>query len=70
MLCFRCDKPARGSCRFCGRALCEGHQARMPFILSIYLGREQVAKAVVVADALFCGTCKPQPEPIDMPELS
>ena len=42
----------------------------MPFILSIYLGREQVAKAVVVADALFCGTCKPQPEPIDMPELS
>jgi hypothetical protein len=26
-------------------------------------------KAIVVADALFCGVCKPQPEPIEMPEL-
>jgi len=23
---------------------------------------------VVVADVLFCGMCKPQPEPIEMPE--
>jgi hypothetical protein len=41
----------------------------MPFILTIYVGEHQVPKAVVVSDALYCGTCKPQPEPIEMPEI-
>jgi hypothetical protein len=41
----------------------------MPFILTIYVGKESVPKAVVVADALYCGQCKPQPEPIEMPEI-
>jgi len=41
----------------------------MPFILTIYVGEHQIPKAVVVADALYCGTCKPQPEPIEMPEI-
>lgn len=70
MLCFKCEKQARGSCRFCSRGLCETHQTRMPFILTMYVGKEGVPKAIVVADALFCGTCKPQPEPIEMPELA
>ncbi|MEM7118376.1 MAG: hypothetical protein AAF614_38490 [Chloroflexota bacterium] len=69
MLCFQCDKPARGVCRFCGRAICPEHQASMPYILTLYVGKEQMPKAIVVADALFCGTCQPQPEPIEMPEL-
>jgi hypothetical protein len=41
----------------------------MPFILTIYIGEHQTPKAVVVADALYCGICKPQPEPIEMPEI-
>ena len=41
----------------------------MPFILTIYVGEGQVPKAVVVADALYCGICKPQQEPIEMPEI-
>ncbi|MFQ6015460.1 MAG: hypothetical protein ACE5NP_08460 [Anaerolineae bacterium] len=41
----------------------------MPFILTVYVGEHQTPKAVVVADALFCGVCKPQPEPIEMPEI-
>ncbi len=69
MLCFRCDKPARGVCKFCGRALCEDHKQSFPYIITLYIGENQTPKAIVVADTLFCGTCKPQPEPIDMPEL-
>ena len=41
----------------------------MPFIVTIYVGARQTPKTVVVADALFCGECKPQPEPIEMPEF-
>ncbi len=70
MLCFHCDKPAHGVCRFCGRALCKDHMKnRIPYIVTIYVGEGHVPKAVAVADALYCGVCKPQPEPIEMPEL-
>jgi hypothetical protein len=41
----------------------------MPFVLTIYVGENQTPKAVVVGDALNCGVCKPQPQPIDMPEI-
>lgn len=69
MKCWFCDKPARGTCRFCGRAVCEDHASEMPFILTIYVGENRVPKAVVVANALWCGQCRPQPEPIEMPEI-
>lgn len=69
MECIHCGQPAQGTCRFCGRALCKEHFHAMPFILTIYVGKESVPKAVVVADALYCGQCKPQPEPIEMPEI-
>jgi len=41
----------------------------MPYVLTVYSGENDVPKAVVVADVLYCGTCRPQPEPIPMPEL-
>lgn len=70
MLCFHCEKPAHGVCRFCGRALCKSHmESQLPYIITIYVGAQQVPKAIVVGDALWCGVCKPQPEPIEMPEL-
>ena len=69
MLCIQCDQPARGVCKFCGRGLCKEHMKNSPFIVTIYIGGGNVPKAVVVADALYCGLCKPQPEPIEMPEI-
>lgn len=69
MQCFKCDQPAKGTCKFCGRGVCLDHMSQMPFILTIYIGKEQIPKAVVVADALYCGICRPQPEPIEMPEI-
>jgi hypothetical protein len=69
MKCFHCEETARGVCNFCGRALCKEHMKKMPAILTIYVGEANTPKAVVVANALYCGVCKPQPEPIEMPEL-
>lgn len=67
MICHTCEAPARGVCKFCGRALCGDHQESLPYIVSVYLS--EVPRAIVVADTLFCGVCRPQPGPVDMPEL-
>jgi hypothetical protein len=69
MRCHACGDDAIGVCRFCGRAVCDDHHRTMPYIMTVYRGEDEIPKAVVVADALFCGTCRPQPEPIPMPEL-
>jgi hypothetical protein len=36
----------------------------MPFILSTFVDKDGVLKAVVVDDTLYCGICKPQETPI------
>ena len=70
MNCFFDDNAARGVCRFCGRAVCKDHaEKRMPYITSVYVGAGNTPKAVVVADALWCGTCNPEAEPVPMPEI-
>lgn len=70
MNCFFDDNPARGVCRFCGRAICQTHaEKRMPYIASVYIGAEGLPKAIAIADALWCGTCTPEPEPVPMPEI-
>jgi hypothetical protein len=42
---------------------------RMPFIITIYVGDKHTPKAIVVRDALWCSACKPEPEPVEMPEI-
>lgn len=69
MVCHKCSQPAIGICKFCGRAICAECMVEKPFIFTIYVGRNNVPKAIVVADALWCGTCRPYPEPIPMPEI-
>jgi hypothetical protein len=39
----------------------------MPFVISLY-GQEPV-RALVVEDALYCGSCRPRPDPVELPEL-
>jgi hypothetical protein len=68
--CFFCTRPARGTCRFCGRGLCEDHAGFAPFVLAVYRSHDRErAEALVTEDALSCGTCKPRPQPVPMPEL-
>jgi hypothetical protein len=70
MQCIRCEKTAQAICRFCGRAVCSDHIQKMNYIITVYMGSGQVPRSLVVADAVFCGLCKPQPEPLDMPYLA
>ena len=69
MKCHSCESDATGICQFCGRAVCGGCVTPKPYVLTVYVGENEVPKAIVVADALWCGTCRPIPEPIDMPEI-
>ena len=69
MKCVHCDTEASAICRWCGRAICENHFKTMTYIISVYVGGKKVPKSLVVADAVWCGACKPQPEPIEMPYL-
>lgn len=70
MKCIRCDKQAEAICRFCGRAVCGSHLQTLNYIVTVYASASKgVTKALVVADAVFCGVCKPQPEPLETPYL-
>ena len=68
MDCWHCRRNAVGSCRFCGRGVCEDHAQTQPFVLELISGNGPT-RALVVEDALFCGACTPRPDLIDLPEL-
>jgi hypothetical protein len=69
MNCWHCERPAHAVCRFCGRALCKEHVRKMPYILEVYRGEAGPTKALVVADAVWCGVCRPKEDPVELPEL-
>lgn len=69
MNCWHCDRPAHGTCRFCGRGVCREHAQTLPHIVDIYRDDEGKHKALVVADALWCGSCQPKEDPVELPQL-
>jgi hypothetical protein len=70
MDCWVDRKTAVGVCRFCGRGVCADHVKFLPYILEVYNSKTRdTVKALVVEDALYCGICKPRPEPIELKEL-
>ena len=69
MECWHCNRPAHGTCRFCGRAICRDHVQKMPFILEVFKDQQGNNKAVVVDDTLYCGVCKPKNAPVVLKEL-
>jgi hypothetical protein len=68
MDCWHCRRTAVGSCRFCGRGICEDHVEIHPYVLELFRTKE-VTSALVVEDALYCGACTPRPDPLELPEL-
>jgi hypothetical protein len=36
----------------------------------LYRDEKGIQKALVVAEALFCGVCRPQEDPVDLPQLT
>jgi hypothetical protein len=69
MNCWHCERPAHGTCAFCGRAICKDHAEELPHIVALYAGQKGAQKAIVTARALFCGLCEPREDPVEMPEL-
>jgi hypothetical protein len=57
-----------GMCRFCGRATCDEHTGTRPFVLGVLDDRIPV-RALMVEDALHCGRCIVNPEPVELPGL-
>ncbi len=68
MDCWHCRRTAVGTCRFCGRGVCENHVETRPYVLDLF-HNDGRAKALVVEDALWCGACHPRTNPIELPEL-
>ncbi|MFZ9629962.1 MAG: hypothetical protein ACO3C1_11495 [Ilumatobacteraceae bacterium] len=48
--------------------MCSGHHQTLPYLVAVYGATPP--KAVVVSDTLWCGVCRPQPEPVALPELA
>jgi hypothetical protein len=67
--CWHCRQVAVGSCRFCGRGVCENHTELKPYVLTLDRTSEGVSRALVVEDALYCGSCHPRPAPVELPDL-
>jgi hypothetical protein len=70
MDCWHCNRPAQGACRFCGRAVCRDHAQSLPHIEALYHSAQGLYRALVVADALYCGVCQPREDPVELPELT
>jgi hypothetical protein len=70
VLCWFCAEQARATCRFCGRGVCADHARFGPYLLQVTRSLERDrAEGLVVEDAVQCGTCRPRPHPVPMPEL-
>lgn len=69
MHCWHCENAACGVCSLCGRALCKKHAKRHPHILASFDEEGDNPRVIMVDNTLWCGVCKPIPEPVPMPEI-
>ncbi len=61
--------PVHASCQFCGRFVNKEHAQLMPYIMAIFVGKNETPKVLVVSDAIWCGICRVQPDPQEIPEI-
>ena len=65
MRCWVGGEEAEGVCRFCGRAVCKAHARMRAFLLETWEDAGTL-RGLAVEDALYCGVCRPHPEPTDV----
>ena len=63
MRCWVCGAAAEGVCRFCGRAICKPHARTQAFLLEAWQTPTGL-RGLAVDEAIWCGVCRPRPEPI------
>ena len=64
MRCWVCGADAEGTCRFCGRGICKTHARTRPFLFEAWEDSDKL-RALAVEDALHCGVCNVNLNPID-----
>jgi hypothetical protein len=67
--CVECDRPAHGTCRFCGRGMCKDHFNSSNFIVSLSQSPEDKDKktdVLVTQNVLKCNHCEPVGELITL----
>lgn len=70
MTCWFCAEGSKGTCRFCGRGSCEDRVRFGPYLVEVHRSTERDrTEALVVEDALQCGTCRPRAQRAPLPEL-
>lgn len=67
MNCHKCERTATGVCRFCGRATCPDHEGHRPFVLAALAGEGGRVQVLAVEEALFCGSCRPRDDFVELP---
>lgn len=68
MRCWVCGGTAEGVCRFCGRAVCKQHARSQAFLFNVWR-TVRTLRGLAIDDALWCGVCRPRPQPLDLPFL-
>jgi hypothetical protein len=63
--CWVGGEPANGICQFCGRAVCKAHAKELPYLTVVYRGARGL-EGLAVENALWCGVCRPRPEPVPL----
>ena len=62
-------KPAHAMCQFCGRFVNKEEAQTLPFPMAIFVGENNTPKVLVVSGAIWCGICRPQQDPMEIPEI-
>jgi hypothetical protein len=50
--------------------VCREHAQSLPHIEALFHSAQGSYKALVVADALYCGVCQPREDPVELPDLT
>jgi hypothetical protein len=65
VFCWVCGAGANGVCRFCGRGTCKLHAKTKAYLFESWEDGEAL-RGLAIEDALYCGVCRPRPDPISL----
>lgn len=67
--CWITGEDAHAQCQFCGRYVNKKVAQSSPFPMAVFVGDNAMPKVLVVAGAVWCGTCKLPQDPMEIPEI-
>lgn len=67
--CWITGNDAHACCQFCGRMVNKSVATTQPFVMAVFTGKNDTPKVLVVSGAIWCGQCRPQQDPMELPEI-